>query len=410
MIIGPSGTGKTPAFQKALASLQQHQSRAFRDYDEAQEKYAVERSRHLAAEEQWKRNKKANSEPPPVAPILPPIRRYVVNDITVEALAPRLLDNPRGVLLAREELGGWFASFDAYKKSGGADSAHWLSMFGANPMTVDRKGGDQPVIHVPRAAVCVTGGIQPAILAKALMGKSTAATSKEHIDSGMAARLLMAMPPASPATWTDDVVDPSVLISVEYLFDCLLGLEFEPDKHGQPAPIDVRLSPEAKVAFIEYYNESGQEQCGLSGELTAVWSKLRGYAARLALLIHLIKSCSQVPTGSCSVGVESMGAGIALARWFGNEAKRVYATIGTSPLTAAEAKQQQLMSYIDKCGGTATVRDIMKNGPQAFRGSADDLELQLQDLVSAGKGSWQERPTGKAGRPTRAFVLRDISA
>jgi hypothetical protein len=44
------------------------------------------------------------------------------------------------VLLARDELSGWFGSFDRYAKAGktGADSAHWLSMHNGESVTVDR--------------------------------------------------------------------------------------------------------------------------------------------------------------------------------------------------------------------------------------------------------------------------------
>jgi hypothetical protein len=92
--------------------------------------------------------------------------RFVVS----EALAPILQANPRGLLLARDELAGWIGSFDRYANKGkaSADSANWLSMFNAENITVDRKTGFPRTIHVPRAAVCVVGGIQPAILRRAL--------------------------------------------------------------------------------------------------------------------------------------------------------------------------------------------------------------------------------------------------
>ena len=53
-----------------------------------------------------------------------------LSDTTVEALAPILRVNPRGLLLARDELAGWIGSFDRYSGKGksGADAANWLSM------------------------------------------------------------------------------------------------------------------------------------------------------------------------------------------------------------------------------------------------------------------------------------------
>jgi hypothetical protein len=71
----------------------------------------------------WKRDKNTK-EPPPKKPDPPRAVRYVVQDTSVEALAPLLLANPRELLVAREELSGWIGSFDRYAGGkGGADAA-----------------------------------------------------------------------------------------------------------------------------------------------------------------------------------------------------------------------------------------------------------------------------------------------
>jgi hypothetical protein len=76
-------------------------------------------------------------------------------------------------------LAGWLGSFDAYK-NGKADSAHWLTMHGARNLLVDRKGAGQKPIYVPRAAVSIVGGIQPAIMSRLL--------GQEHFQNGLVAR------------------------------------------------------------------------------------------------------------------------------------------------------------------------------------------------------------------------------
>ncbi len=54
------------------------------------------------------------ADDPPEKPETPQAERCVVSDTTVEALAPLLLANPRGLLLARDKLAGWIGSFDRY--------------------------------------------------------------------------------------------------------------------------------------------------------------------------------------------------------------------------------------------------------------------------------------------------------
>ncbi|HWB10091.1 MAG TPA: DUF3987 domain-containing protein [Pirellulales bacterium] len=104
-------------------------------------------------------------------------------------MAPLLSANPRGLLLARDELAGWIGSFDRYAGGkGSADAANWLSMHNGESIVVDRKTGNPRTIFVPQAGVCVCGGIQPVILHRAW--------GVEHRESGLAARLLLTCPPA----------------------------------------------------------------------------------------------------------------------------------------------------------------------------------------------------------------------
>ncbi len=115
----------------------------------------------------------------------------LVSDITVEKLADVLDDNGRGVLAVRDELSGWLGSFARYKgQGGGSDEPNWLSMHRADAITYDRKTGEKTTIYIPHAAVGVTGGIQPGVLARLL--------SDHFLESGLAARILFAMPLQTP--------------------------------------------------------------------------------------------------------------------------------------------------------------------------------------------------------------------
>ena len=67
-----------------------------------------------------------------------------------------------------------------------------------------------------------------------------------------------------------------------------------------------QVSKEAKEVWVRFYNEHADEQVEMKGDLAAAWSKLEGYAARFALLIHLIRSVSDDPnlvTASSIVGL-----------------------------------------------------------------------------------------------------------
>ncbi len=181
IIVGESGAFKTPAFKVAMKPLRQHQSRCQKRFNVELKEYERQLLIYESDLKTWKKEKTEASLPE--APVPPTMERCVTTDTTVEALASILADNPRGLVVSRDELSGWIGSFDRYSKSNGGDMAHWLSMHNAEQLVIDRKTGIRTIM-VPQASVGVTGGIQPAILERSL--------TTECRESGLAARLLMA--------------------------------------------------------------------------------------------------------------------------------------------------------------------------------------------------------------------------
>jgi hypothetical protein len=395
-IVGESGTAKTPAFKLVMRPVRERQRKALDRYMEAMKEFEMEFARWEKDYAAWKRSKNATGDPP-TRPDPPQAVRFVVSDTTVEALAPILLANPRGLLLARDELAGWIGSFDRYaaKGKGGADAANWLSMFNAESIIVDRKTGIPRTIHVPQAAVCVSGGIQPAILQRAL--------SIEHRESGLAARLLLTCPPRKAKKWTEADIDPSAEEELVRLFDRLYELQPTVSDEGEARPVLVRLSGDAKTAWKAYYNAHNVEQADLTGDMAAAWSKLEEYAARLALVIHLVRWATNDPDLSDSdvVDLASMEAGIALTKWFKHEARRTYAVLDE---TDEERDERRLAEWITRKGGSATVREIQR-GCRWLR-QPGMAEAALDALAKAGQGLWLDSaPDGKGGRPTRVFAV-----
>jgi hypothetical protein len=392
-IVGDSGTLKSPALELALNPLRRRQHGAIKQHAQDIEAHKTETMRYEIALAAWK---KAGGEGlPPAEPQAPVLPRCWCDDTTIEALAVLLLENWRGILVARDELAGWLGGFDRYAQGKGGDAPKWLEAHGGRPIMVDRKTGASKTIYVPRAAVSVTGGIQPATLQRAL--------GREYFDNGLAARLLLACPPRRVKHWTEAEIDPATEAAVARVFDWLYGLEpdFRPD--GEPEPAIVRLSPEAKAAWIRFYNEHAQEQVELTGDLSAAWSKLEGYAARLALVAHLVRwAAGDFVDPSCA-DETSVAAGVALSRWFGQETRRVYAILTE---TEADRQRRELAELIGRHGGRMTTRDLMRSS-RAYP-TAEAAEQALDDLFQAGFGRWIDKnPTAKGGRPTRCFVLAD---
>lgn len=403
-IVGDSGTMKTPAFKLAMKAIRKAQDAAFKEYQEAEKEWKKEILLYEAELARWKRQAAkghGDAGDPPEEPPRPVARRYIVSDTTTEALAPILMNNPRGVLLARDELAGWLGSFDRYAKAGkvGADASHWLSMHNGESMTIDRKTGEPRTIHVPSASVSLTGGIQPGILSRAL--------GREHHESGMAARLLFSMPPRRVKKWTEAEVGSNTEAAVAAVFDRLYDLTPKTgggDDDDEYEPWLVQLTDDGKTAWVRFYEEHATEQAQLTGDLSAAWSKLEGYAARLALVVHLTRWAAgdDTPRDRLRVDEASVAAGVALSRWFGAEARRVYAILAEND---DDREARQLAEWIERKGGEVTARDLT-HGVRAFRGDPDAAERALSGLAEAGMGHWENDAHGpKGGRPARRFRL-----
>ena len=374
-----SGTMKTPSMDAALQFIRQRQDDAFREYRAAAAAYEREKREHDRAS----RRRDAEQTEPPERPVA---ERFVVDDVTIEGLGPILEQNPRGVFLARDELSGWLEGFDRYSGGrGGGEAGRWLSLYNASPLTVDRKLTG--TLYVPSAAVSIYGGIQPKTLARAL--------GQRHVDNGLAQRFMLASPPRRMKAIPDGDVNFATIEAVRSMFGTLGAIR--PAEDGSPRVID--LGPEAADAWRAFYNEHAREQHAAHGHVASMLNKAEAWAARLALVFHLIAQAGADPTRGDRIQADSIEAGVGVARWAAREWRRVFAEM---TYDAALADDAGLHAWIAGRGGVASPRDV-RRGLAKYR-DPGAAEAGLRRLVRAGKAEWQTSPTG--GRPADAVRLK----
>lgn len=326
-IVGPSGTGKSPALRIALKAARDHEARL--------------RKREEGG-------------------------RFVVTDTTTEALAQLMADNPRGMLCVHDELAGWLGSIDRYKSQKqrcSADQAFLLSTFDGDHYSIDRRTGDQRHLHIPKASLWVTGGIQPSVLAN-FMGNA-------EREAGLLARLVLASPPPQPLTYSQEEVTASTEARFEEVVSRLFALEGDEVVH--PAE-------EAKLLWIKFHDQTAKEMLGLPPDLAAAWSKAMGTALRIALILHLAS-----PSGD-SVSLKTMEQAVSLTEWFKHEAKRIYRSLGFSVVPVQQARRpldDELLAWIKNRADGVSVRDIQRTGPRKFRQSGV-AEASIHRLAAAG--------------------------
>jgi hypothetical protein len=116
------------------------------------------------------------------------------------------------------------------------------------------------------------------------------------------------------------------------------------------------------------------------GEMAAAYSKLEAYAARFALVHHVL-ACAWLETDDRrEVGLKSVEAGITLARWFAHEARRIYTTLSES---TEQREARRLAEFIQARGGRISVRQLMRANCRRYP-DAEAAEAALAGLVEAG--------------------------
>ncbi len=383
-VVAESGTLKSPAQEIALRPLMKIQQ-------EAMAEHCREKEHHEIELELWNQTPKKDRG---AKPETPNARRYIVSDVTTEALAPILEANHRGILLASDELASWIGAFDRYAGGRGADAPRWLSLHRAAPLVVDRK--TTGTTYVPRAAVSVTGGIQPGIAARLF--------SEELVESGLVARLLLAAPPTMPKRWTTREMGGETSAEMEALVRRLVALGMEPggEKEIWPRPVDLPLARDACKVWSTWYDRHAARMSETEGPLAAALSKLEETGARFALIFALAGSpdpaaLKEIPPGAVESGTK-------LADWFADEAERIYAMFNETP----EAKDQRIdLEYIRARGGRIRVREFQM-GRRKYRRSAEIAEQKLNHYVAMGALVIEHvGPGEKGGRATVEYCIPD---
>lgn len=401
-IVGESGTMKSPAMAAALKSTKHRQSASRRQFESDLEKYRVESEMYEAKLAEWKKlagKAKASADDRPVEPEIPIHQRTWIDDATIEATVFILGQNPRGILLFRDELSGWIGGMDKYTGGSGGEAAKWLEAFGGREIAVDRKTSGS--ISVPSAFVSICGGIQPGIL-KRMMGQ-------EHRDSGMLARFLLANPPRRAKVWQEHELSEDIEESMAEVFDYLFGLKARECEDGQTVPVNVIMSRAAKGRFANFVNRHGAEQAKTTGDLAAAYSKLECYCPRIALILHQVRAAADPGVDGLLIDDESMDAAEQLVAWFTAETKRIYRWMGNDDATTGSTERRAVIELIAGRGGQITTRDLQASNRKLYKRS-NDAKTALDDLAKAGMGQWEYLPIGqKGGRPSRIFKLSNHS-
>lgn len=390
-VVAPPASGKSPAEDAAMLPVYRQGKIFNHRYKLALEEY----KREYRAWENQAAEARKKKQRTPEEPEKPTKQRIRIGDATVEALQVRMAENPRGLVLARDELAGFFNSLNQYKGKG-SDRQFWLSQHSGRVAPVDRKTDDE-TYDVEYPCVSVVGSIQP---------------EKLHVldieaGDGMVERFLFVWPDARMQP--DSERDISVEAEQGYVevWNRLYALEMGEDEYGSPAPRDVPLSHDAVPAWKAYKRalKRAADEPGTPTFMRGVLGKMKAHFPRLALILAMVRT---VEDGEYveEVRKEDLDKAWELAGDFVAQSYRVFAEF-------KKENKEDLLAYalgqfLDKCGGFWEGSATELFGALEELGYARALPKSPDALTQAVGKAARNSPTLTAEKGQRSAKARSI--
>lgn len=394
-VVGRPGVLKSPALEEVLKPLKRLALEAKTLHGQAMKDWEIDRISADAKKDKLKDDiKKAvrsgedvdrealRAQLDELSLIAPPTeRRYIINDSTVEKVGELLNQNPRGLLLFRDELVGWLRTLDREGHEG--DRAFYLEAWnGQGSFTYDRIG--RGTLHIQTVTVSVLGGIQPGPLSAYLRS----ALSGGQGDDGLLQRLqLMVYPDVNPHWQNVDRYPGTesknrafeVFKKLDHLDAAEIGAYLPDERDAIPY---LRFHEDAQELFDSWREELELELRSGRIEhpaLEAHLSKYRSLMPSLALLFHLIDRVDG-GMGQSSVTLDAAARAAAWCSYLFEHAKRIYG-IG---INAAAHLAKSLAEHIQRgdLKDPFTARDVYRKhwtGLADWKEVAEPLSL-LADL------------------------------
>jgi hypothetical protein len=321
-------------------------------------------------------------------------RRYYTQDPTTEKLGELLRDNPRGLLVLRDELAGWLRTLDKPGREG--DREFYLEGWdGKQDYTQDRiKRG---TIHIPCHTISVFGGTQPGKLKAYIAGAINPAGDG---DDGLLQRFQILVWPDEAPPWKnhDRVPNLKARDRAWNIFKTLDKLTPEDLRLDSPIPgamPALRFDAEAQNFFDAWRDRLEQrlrsEEMAARPAFESHLAKYRSLMPILALLFYLIDWAAGLAV-TPRVGIDHATLAAAWCDFLEMHAMKVYALEG--PERAAQNLADRIRE--GKVWDGMSFREIYRHHwggldtPEKLRAAVEVLDrvgwVKVQDVASGAPG------------------------
>lgn len=358
VLVGSPSCGKTPPLQQAVAPLLKLDG----EYDMI---YCKEMETYRRWERMSAKQREKHSLPEEMK--MPQRKCHVVVDSTVEALIGALRDNPRGVLIYKDEIDSLLSNFNRYN---GSDEGYFLSLYSGTPFKYSRKSNNEH-IFLANPYCSIIGSTQPGRLGEQFGGK--------RMMNGFSSRFLKVYPEIDEMpSWNDTAMPNGVLEEWERIIRKVVAVTPSTDQEGKATSIELLFSQESKLRVIQWKDEVNNKAYAEtdSDAVRALCGKLETYLVRFCLVIQIMHGiCGE--SGMNEIEPKTAELAIRLTEYFRNMESRIAPEIETGILdnrftellgnlrdsfTTAEAVREALQLGISE----SSVKRFLRDGGRGF--------------------------------------------
>lgn len=401
-IVGRPGVMKSPALSEVMKMLTRLESTERENWQAVHNEWELDvKLSELAAKQSEKEAQRLAAKDPQKARALlatatelppePTMRRYIVNDATVEKLADILTVNQWGLLVYRDEIHGLLCSMDRQGQEG-ARGFYLTGYDGNQGHAVDRIGRGES--YVPRVCLAMLGGIQPGKL-QSYVREAVAGGAG---DDGLLQRFGLTVWPDIEREFkiVDRWPDTAAKQAAWEVFERLSKL---PTLDG--APVEWRFSPEAQAIFYEWLEPFETEIRGedLHPALVSHLSKWRKLIPALALIFAIVDT----PDSGAVIHERELLRALAWADYLRTHAERMYIAAVKPETSAASTLLAKIQA--GKVINQFTPRQVAVKGWAGLT-TPDDVRKAANLLTDYGWLAHEEKPAGvTGGRPSESYLI-----
>jgi len=324
-IISPTGSGKTEPIDFAFKPFSKL------DYENF-ELWKIEAEKSKNSIEQQPKDEIFTSK----KTALP--EQFILNDFTPESLSQVHHNNPRGIAVVRDELGGWWRDFNRYNKSG--EVQNWLSIYMGKSVVYNRK--DQAPIRIDKPCVTIAGGFVPSDLQEMAKGNND--------QNGLMQRFCFIFPDqCDRPLYSDRKLLPDIQKNYEEYILKILAV---------PMPVhEIPLSVKAVLAYSRYYNTNVQKINGMKSDyVRGVYAKLDIIVLRIALLLHVSNMVFEKL--GYAISESSMSEAIKICEYFEKTALKVHSHL--SKQQEETISKGQVARFLNEMGDQKSQSEIAR--------------------------------------------------